>query len=82
MKFKSIQESEKTFKQASTEKFQNNINQLTKDILKLMNQTRYQEACTDLMKTKLLRNEKLLIAHAAKYNQIVDEYNEIQEEYK
>lgn len=82
MKLKLTHETEKSLKQACVERFQENISKLTEDISKLIKQTQFQQSYTDILKEKLVNNKTLIIAHATKYNQIVDEYNLIQEEYK
>lgn len=81
-KFKTKQQSEKSLKQDCIEKFQKHITELTKDITDLMKKIKFHESYTDSLKAQLVNNKKLLIIHLTKYNQIVDEYNLIQEEYK
>lgn len=72
----------KVFNNLQSENFKKHIESLTKDSLKQKDQTKKFENNLDILNKKLNKKEKLLINHAKKYNKIVDEYNDIQEEYK
>lgn len=72
----------KVYNNLQSENFKKHIESLTKDSLKQKDQTKKFENNLDILNKKLNKKEKLLINHAKKYNKIVDEYNDIQEEYK